>query len=383
MRWIVLASLAVNGYIPAQETPSRAANDQAFAAGVDSALSRLSERGWFSGTVLVMHDRATVLSRSYGFADRVHRVPNGAETRFNIGSMNKMMTAVAIMQLAEGGKIRLSETVGRYLPNYPNAAVRDKVTLSQLLTHTSGLGSYWNERFERDKSRIQTVDDYVALFVDEPLLFEPGAHFEYSNSGFIVLGKIVEQVSGQTYESYVREHIFKPAGLTGTDFSAIGDSLPTRAIGYVPEEDVELSDADVTKPPPRMVANWATLPNRGGPAGGGYTTAGDLVRFGDALNRGDLLGRAWVDSLWTPRVSMPQMPTPTSYGYGFMVRDTPLGKRIGHTGGSPGVATAFDLYPESGYRVVVLTNSDGPGFFRAMRLIAATLPLHKGSSSGS
>lgn len=373
-RWMLSASVVLGACLGAQDVPPRATNDRAFAASLDSALSRLNATGWFSGTVLVMRDSTTLFSRSYGLADRVRNVPNGPETRFNIGSMNKMMTAVAIMQLAEAGKIKLQDNVGRYLPDYPNAAVREKVTLAQLLTHTSGMGSYWNDRFERNKSRIESVDDYVALFVDEPLLFEPGAHFEYSNSGFIVLGKIVERVSGQTYEAYVRQHVFAPAHLTGTDFSAIRDSVPSRAIGYIPEQDVELGDADVTQPAPRMVANWSTLPNRGGPAGGGYTTAPDLMRFGDALTRGTLVAKSWVDSLWTPRVSMPQMPAPTSYGYGFMVRETALGRRIGHTGGSPGVATAFDLYPESGYRVVVLTNSEGPGFVRALRLITATLP---------
>jgi len=351
------------------QTPSQ------FSHRLDSALTELERNGWFSGAVLVAKDGKPLFARAYGMANRDRQIPNTIETRFNIGSMNKMMTAVSIMQLAQAGKISLGATVGTYLPDYPNADVRSKVTLRQLLTHTSGLGSYWNERFERNRLKIETTSDYLALFAEDPLEFAPGDHFEYSNDGFIVLGAIVERVSGMRYFDYVTQNILRPAGMTATDLSALKDSVASRAVGYESPDgdDGPLQMPDVTKPAPATTPNWGNLPNRGGPAGGGYTTVWDLVRFGDALRAGKLLSQQWLDSMWTARVEMPQMGTPSSYGFGFMVRSAPLGRQVGHTGGSPGVSSSYDLYLDKGYGVSVLTNQDPVGLRLALRKITAGL----------
>jgi len=359
---------------PAAE-PVVAQTPAQFAQRLDSALTELERNGWFSGAVLVAKDGKPLFARAYGMANRDRKIPNSIETRFNIGSMNKMMTAVSIMQLAQAGKVSLGATVGTYLPDYPNADVRSKVTLRHLLTHTSGLGYYWNERFDRNRLKIETTQDYLELFADDPLLFAPGDHFEYSNDGFIVLGAIVERVTGMPYFDYVTQKILRPAGMVATDLSALGDSASSRAIGYMsPDgEDDPRRVPDVTKPAPATSPNWETLPNRGGPAGGGYTTAWDLVRFGEALRSGTLLSQPWLDSMWTARIQMPQMPTPASYGFGFMVRSGPLGRQVGHTGGSPGVSSSFDLYLDKGYGVSVLTNQDPVGFRLALRKIAAGL----------
>ena len=195
----------------------------------------LAKQDKFSGVVLIAKDGKPVFEKAYGLANKAKNIPNNTETRFNLGSMNKMFTAVAIAQLAEAGKLSFDDTVGKHLPDYPNKDVANKVTIHQLLTHTSGLGSYWNAKFEAKKATIKSVSDYLALFADEPLKLEPGKRFQYSNSGFIVLGAIIEKVSGQSYYDYVREHIYKPAGMKNTDAYEMTANTPNLAMGYTNE----------------------------------------------------------------------------------------------------------------------------------------------------
>jgi CubicO group peptidase (beta-lactamase class C family) len=374
---------------PRPPEPIVAATPAEFTHRADSMLSLLARNGWFSGAVLVAHGGETLFSKAYGLADREKKIPNTVATRFNVGSMDKMFTAVSIAQLAQAGKLSLGDKIGKHLANYPNAAVRDQVTIAQLLSHRGGLGSYWNDRFERDKGKIETVNDYLALFADEPLLFTPGERWEYSNEGFIVLGAIIEKVSGTSYFDYVSKNVFAPAGMTSTDFSAIRDSLPTRSVGYMGGDDDgpgPRSMPDVNTPAPTRTANWNTLPNRGGPAGGGYTTVEDLLRFGQALRAGKLVPNVWLDSLWTVRnASDPEVEgrKPPGYGYGFILRQGPLGKVVGHTGGAPGIAALLEIHLDKDYTVAVLSNVDGPGLLLVRsKLEAGVQGLEKGKPAG-
>jgi len=371
----LLAQMRMGG-APPPVVPLTAAQLQSH---VDSALGPLAERGWFSGSVLVARDGVPLLTASYGLADRRRGIANAPTTRFNVGSMNKMMTAVAVLRLAQDGRLSLSDSVGRWLPDYPVAAVRDDVTVAQLLAHRSGLGSYWNDRFAREKGSIQGVRDYLRLFDHDPLLFPPDTRWEYSNAGFIVLGAIVERVTGRSFEQALQQLLLDPAGMRSTDFSAIGDSAATRAVGYMREGGIDPSARpDTSRPAPPTAPNWATMPNRGGPAGGGYTTVGDLLRFDAALRSGRLLNAAWRDSLWTVRnrdlieANSPQqriMP----YGFGFSIRETPSGRVVGHTGGAPGISALFDMYLETGYTLAILANVDGPGLFLARAQLDAAI----------
>lgn len=348
-------------------------------AHLDSALRPLAERGWFSGSVLLARDGVPLHVQSYGLADRARRIANTPETRFNVGSMNKMMTAVVVLQLAESGRLSLGDRVGRWLPAYPVPAVREEVTIAQLLSHRSGLGSYWNDRFERARASIREVSDYLALFDHDTLLFSPGSGWEYSNAGFIVLGAIIEQVTGRRYEEVLRAQVLGPAGMTATDFSAIADSVPSRAVGYMREGGMGApSRPDTSRTAPAAIPNWGTMPNRGGPAGGGYTTVGDLLRFDQALRRGALLTGGWRDSLWTVRnadLNDPSSPRPRMmpYGFGFDVRETPAGRVVGHTGGAPGISALLDMYLGNGYTLAILANVDGPGLFLARSIVDAAI----------
>lgn len=352
---------------PVKETPvAKNMTDAEIASSLATYLDELAKQDKFSGVVLVAKDGKPVFEKAYGLANKAKSVPNNAETRFNLGSMNKMFTAVAIAQLAEAGKLSFDDTVGKHLPDYPNKDVAGKVTIHQLLTHTSGLGSYWNAKFDAKKATIKSVSDYLALFADEPLAIEPGKRFQYSNSGFIVLGAIIEKVSGQSYYDYVREHIYKPAGMKNTDAYEMTANTPNLAMGYTNEgPDGEAQGA--------RHENTASRPNKGGPAGGGYSTVEDLLRFHMALRDHKLLSQKYTDLVTAGKVDMGR----AKYAYGFgdeMVN----GKRIfGHNGGAPGIASDLSMYPELGYTSVVMTNYDPPLMMPVVRKIREMITQSK------
>ena len=331
---------------PAAASPAGAPRGKLGAAEIaphlEAYLAKLAADDEFSGVVLVAKDGRPVFQKAYGLADRRGQTPNRADTKFNLGSMNKMFTAVAVAQLAERGKLSFANTVGKHLPDYPNRAVANRVTIHHLLTHTSGLGSYWNEKFEARKGEIRTVADYLSLFAHESPAFEPGARFQYSNAGFIVLGAIIEKVSGQSYYDYVREHIYRPAGMRDTDAYEMKQAVPNLALGYAKEGAG-----------PRR-ENTDSRPNRGGPAGGGYSTAADLLKFAEALRGGKLLSAKFTEIVTTGKVEAGR----GKYAYGFGDRLINGRRSFGHNGGAPGIAADLSIFPDLGYTVVVLSNYD-------------------------
>src|SRR5438105_665720 len=199
---------------------------------LDNYVANLVAENKLSGVVLVAKDGVTIASKAAGIANKATGAPIALNTKFNLGSMNKMFTAVAIAQLAQAGRLSFTDTISKHLPDYPNKEVADKVTIHQLLTHTSGMGLYWNEKFRAQREKLTTVAAHLPLFASDPLSFPPGEKFQYSNSGYMVLGAIIEKVSGQDYYSYVAEHIYKPAGMTDTGFYEPGKEIPHLAIGY-------------------------------------------------------------------------------------------------------------------------------------------------------
>jgi CubicO group peptidase (beta-lactamase class C family) len=340
----------------ANPAPRKKLTEAEFKQFLVSYLEGLAKEDKFSGVVMVARNGKPFFVKAYGLADKSKNLANNAETKFNLGSMNKMFTSVAIAQLAEQGKLSFDDKVGKYLPDYANKDVAAKVTIHQLLTHTSGLGSFWNKKFDERRTSIKSVADYLALFADEPLRFEPGARFEYSNCGFVVLGAIIEKVSGQNYYDYVREHIYKPAGMTGTDAYQITDETPNLAMGYTTEG---LGSG--------RHENTDTRPNRGGPAGGGYSTVEDLLRFAIALQEHKLLSARYTDLITTGKVEMarpggapgprPGGPVP-KYAYGFGELSVNGQRVFGHNGGAPGIGSDLSILPGPGYVSVVMTNYD-------------------------
>jgi D-alanyl-D-alanine carboxypeptidase len=354
--------------LPVTPEPARAVNlvlhrmTQADALkALASRADRLAGEGQFSGAVLVAKDGRVLFSRAYGLADRERRIPNTVRTRFRIGSMNKMFTAVAILQLVEAGKVKLTAPLGTYLPGYPNRDVATKVTIHHLLTHTGGTGDIFGPDFEAHRKQLRALDDYVKLYGKRGLEFEPGTRWAYSNYGFILLGVVIEQVTGQSYYDYVQAHIHAPAGMTGSGSLPEHRPVPDRSIGY-------------TKPPgaTAWAPNSDTLPYRGTSAGGGYSTVGDLARFAHALLSHKLLNPNSTKRLITGKMNT---GPGVKYAYGFEdARDANGNGWVGHGGGAPGMNGDLKIYPKSGFAVAVLANIDPPAAQRISEYLDPRLP---------
>src|SRR5262249_51643632 len=222
------------------------------------------------------------------------------------------------------------------------------------LTHTSGLSDYFgNEFMKSSRDRFRKIDDFLPLFVNKPLEFEPGKRFRYSNAGFMVLGGIVERISGQNYFDYVREHIYRPAGMNNTDCYELDQETPNLAVGYTRGRPGAGGKSKVWK------NNIFLHVIKGGPAGGGYSTAEDLVAFATALRTHKLLSPKFTEILWTGKVGVGRGGN-AKYGYGFF-DDKENGKRIvGHGGGFMGINSQLDVYLDSDYTVAVMSNYDPP-----------------------
>jgi len=336
---------------PPGAAPAGPRSEAQIAQEMDALVESLAKENRFSGTVLLAKNGVPFFQKAVGQASIRYAAPVRLDTKFNLGSMNKMFTAVAIAQLAEKGKLSFTDTVGKILPDYPNAAVREKVTIHHLLTHSSGLGSYFSsKKYEDTWTKIFTVDDFLKTFAEEPLAFAPGERFQYSNSGFIVLGKIIEKVSGMSYYDFIRENIYKPAGMTNSDSFEMDKDVPNLATGYTRINPV--SD----QPDGTLRNNTFQHSIKGGPAGGGFSTVQDLLLFDQALRSGRLLNAKSVETLLTGKISM---GGPMQYGYGFGVQTLRSKHRIiGHNGGAPGINAWLDSYWEDGYTVAVMCNLD-------------------------
>lgn len=321
-------------------------------------LERDAARDKFSGAVLVARNGAPIFSGAYGVADREKKIPNKLGTRFRIGSMNKMFTAVSVLQLVQAGKVNLTDSLGRYLTNYPNKDVASKVTIHHLLTHTGGTGDIFGPEFNAHRRDLRTLDDYVKLYGKRSLEFEPGSRWAYSNYGFVLLGVVIERVSGESYYDYVRDHVYKPAGMISSGSESEDEVVPERSIGY-------------TKSGGSWHPNTDSLPFRGSSAGGGYSTVEDLLRFANALASHKLLGAHYTELLTTGKVDT---PGGGHYAYGFGDRLAGGVRSFGHGGGAPGMNGDLTIYPQSGYVVAILANQDPPAATRVAEFIGNRLP---------
>ncbi len=287
-------------------------------------ISQLGSAGYFSGVVLSAAAGAAPSIAAVGLADRSAGVANTAQTLFNIGSIGKLFTTTAIYQLIERGVLQKSDTIGKWLPDYPNVEAR-AATIDQLLSMRSGIGDFFNPRFfQGSPEHIRTLQDYLPYFAADPLAFKPGTDQMYSNGGFLVLGLIVEKASGQDFYSYVQQHIFDPAGMNNTSYPAIDQTLPNRARGYSRQWSDLVTYATELRPLGRGE------PGRGSSAGGAYSTVGDLYKFSQALQNGSLVKRKYP---WN-------------------------GPGNFYAGGTPGWNAALDI--EEGSTTIALANMDPP-----------------------
>jgi CubicO group peptidase (beta-lactamase class C family) len=333
---------------PADAKPVAKLTDDQMARELDSFISKLADADVFSGAALLAKDGKVIYKKAFGMANKDFNAPNRVDTKFNLGSMNKMFTSVAIAQLVERGKLSFDDPLAKFLPEFPSKEAAEKIKIKHLLCHTAGLGSYFNSKFmEASRARFRTTNDFMGLAKDEKLAFEPGTSWRYSNTGMLVLGAVIEKATGQSYYDYVRENIYKPAGMINSDCYDLDRVNPNLAVGY---------EKDYTDDGVRFRNNIFSHVIRGGAAGGGYSTVEDLMRFDVALRSNKLVGAEYVRLLLSPK---PELKSP-EYGYGFQID---LENQIaGHGGGFEGISSNLDMFLNSGYAAVVLSNYGGASF---------------------
>lgn len=284
------------------------------ARALDAYLTALSSEDVFSGVALVAYGGQPIFHKAYGYADRARRVPNSTQTRFNVGSINKTFTQLAIEQLSAAGKVRLTDTLGTFFPDYPQAVSRS-ATIEQLLTHRGGLADFFGEAFTNtSKARFRSNADYFRFIGEQPPRFAPGDREQYCNGCYIALGEIIAKASGMSYEDYVARHIFEPADMGSTGYPATDAVEPDIAIGYTRRGGGTLRS--------NVLLHGAT----GSAAGGGFSTASDLLAYVNAIRAGRLVRQR--------------------------------GPGLGIAGGAPGTSAVVEA--DGDWTVIVLSNLDPP-----------------------
>ncbi len=318
---------------------------------LESYLNILAEADVFSGVVLLAKNGRVLFTGAYGYADSHRRVRNQTETRFNLASLNKMFTAVAVAQLCEQGKMSFDDPVGRYLDgDWLSPKISKGIKVKHLLSHTSGIAiSKEDDNLmyleESIGNRYRRIDDYKALMGDAFRRAKPGEKFSYSNIGYHLLAPITETVSGEGYYDYIQTHVFNPAGMSDAGFDELDHLEPNTARGYVKEQE----DETVSWRSNQLNCSW-----KGTPAGGAYSTVEDLLKFERALKENLLVSPETKALLFAPKEKLGAR----SYGYGFSVRQFDGQLKVGHTGGYVGINNAFSMYLNNDYTVIILCNID-------------------------
>lgn len=288
----------------------------------------------FMGTVLVVKDGHILLDKAYGFANLEWNIPNTTATKFRLGSLTKQFTAVSILLLEERNKLKLDDPVKKYFPDAP--AAWDKITIFNLLNHTSGIPNMTAfDNFKEVMRKTMTPADLVAGFRDRPLDFQPGEKYSYSNSGYIVLGVIIEKASGVSYAQFLQDNIFTPLGMKASGYDSNSALIPLRAAGYVRRKGELVNDDFIDM----------SIPYSGGAL---YSTTHDLLAWEKALYGGKLLSPASLKKMTTPFKD--------NYGFGLIIHPEDGHNQIWHAGGINGFGTALAWYPDDHLAVVVLSN---------------------------
>lgn len=329
-------------HIPLPAPPEHSLDRVSLLAQVDLFLQQREQAQRFSGVVLIADGDQILFEKAYGLADRERNVPNVVESRFCVGSIDKMFTAVATMQLIEAGKVRLSDTVSRYLPEYADSQFAQTATVQQLLMHTAGAGDIFDRAYARQLRDAREPGDYVKVLAARPPTFPPGSGWAYSNYGFVLLGRVIEVASGRSYDEVIDRQVLSRASMSRT--------------GRRPEADQD----DVAKGYTRGQSGWQRVddsaPSRRSPAGGSYSTARDLWQFAKALRLHQLVSATGTELLTKGRIGTGA----GRYGMGFQEQSIGGVAYFGHAGDAPGVSAELRMIEKSRYVVIVLSNFDPP-----------------------
>lgn len=310
-------------------------NNEELAAAIKKLADQLAKSSRFSGSIFLAAEGKTLVDGAWGEADRKNKTANTADTAYDVGSIGKLFTQIAALQLSDNGKLGFDEPIAKYLPTYPDREVAEKVTVRQLLLHQSGIPDIFSHVTPDTKiESITELKDFLPLFVHKPLDFEPGSAKRYSSSGYIVLGLIIEAISGENYYTYVQRHILDPAGMKHSGFFDRAHLQPFVARSYEDGNDVT-----------------GMHPRRGSPGGGLQASAGDLFRLVEAINAGKLIKPESVSVLRSMVPRPPDEPHPADatklMGYGI-------------EGGAPGVGAQLVIDPLGRYTRIILCNSGPP-----------------------
>lgn len=335
------------------ETAQRGTEAEALAQ-LKAHIEKWAAEDRFSGAVMVARNGRRVFEGAWGYADREAKIPNTLDTKFNLGSMNKMFTAIAVAQLAQAGKLKFTDPVGKWLPDYPNKDIAEKVTIHHLLTHTGGVGDIFGPKFFSNIDAFKEQADYIKAYGDRAPEFAPGARWSYANYGFVLAGRIIEMASGMNYYEYIQKNIFAKAGMTNSGSFFKTEKVAKLAKGY---EDGK--------------SNYDSMPVRGSAAGGGYSTPEDLLKFAEALTGHKLLDKAHTELVTTGKVDTGGNG---KYAYGFGDFNDNGVRSFGHGGGAPGINSDLIIFPESGYVVIAMGNFSPPNAQRVSSYVAARLP---------
>lgn len=334
--------------------PGEKLDEKGIADAINEKLQKDFNAGAFSGNVLIARGDKIILEKSYGYANIEKQILNNNKTRFHTGSLGKMITATAIAQLVERGKLKFSDTLGTILKDYPNSEAAKGITIHELLTHTSGVADPFELGRRKPGVDYSTPKSNLPLFADAELTMKPGSHHSYSNGNYAVLAAIVEQVSGMTFENYINENIFKPAGMqignqqeyknlpiaTRYSNSAENDPLALRPVTPVVdlENDIQFEYSGYSN---------------------GYLTADDVYRFLYSLRENKLVSKEMVDMITTGKVSIEE-GAPFKYGYGFYDANMWGVNLRGHSGGggNSGIGADAEMLWNNNYYVIVLGNCD-------------------------
>lgn len=337
---LILVFLCSTSAAPAQSPPS----DDALVAKVEALVAdALKAPGAVGLSIAVARDDRLLLDQGYGMAEVEHGAPADAETLFRIGSVTKQFTGAAVMRLVEQGSLSLDDDLTTFLPDYPTQG--HAVTIRHLLTHTSGIKSYTEieQLMERDSAIELTHAELLAYFKDEPFAFAPGERFAYNNSGYYLLGMIIERIAGKPYAAHMQEAFFTPLGLTRTRCDSNSEIIAGRAQGYRLVNGEVVNDRHLGMSVP-------------GAAGALLSTAGDLVRWQLALGSGKVVSPESYAQMTTPGVLSDGKPT--GYGFGLVMDELDGRRRIQHGGGINGFASTLSHFPDDGVTIAIISNSE-------------------------
>lgn len=324
-------------------------NDNEIVNKLDLCLNKMTNDEEFSGAILLAKNGKIILDKAIGEANKEYNIPNNTDTKFNIASVGKIFTAMAIIQLVEHGKLSFDDPISKYVPKeWLSLNVSERIQIKHLLTHTSGLGDYFKEAYEQcEVPFFRDLNDYKSLISKDTLMFEPGTKFSYSNTGFILLGVIIEHVSEMGYFEYLKQNIFEPAGMKNTDGYSKDYTIKKRATGYT-----KVYEKDKIK----WNNHHFTRIMRGSPSGGIYSTTHDLFKFANSLRSKKIISPKYYEILMKGR---PELNS-DFHSYGFFVSKSSAGNVAGHKGDGRGMNSHFKMYLDSGYTVVILSNYSAP-----------------------